>query len=1718
MKKLLLAGALLCSAGLASALLLPVGNETVLTTREATQENLLPVSGFDDADFSQTFTSGVFNQWTVHKAADESSAVDIALVDDAERGQVASYTGKPNSWYTSFIAQRIEGEFVPGIYRLTFWAKSDNSGKAKVFFRTTNAAGEDQQRFFIKETGRPEDLSQKYYGSYYNPTVTAEWAQYSVEFNFSTTSTSMYSFSQDDAKTVTTATTDDLTNFSLCIQGDNANADKTFLIDDVELTLIEDLSPDEPENPGLTGENIIPTPEFDGADFTKTFDSGVFNEWVTLKGPKETGDISMSLVDDSERGQVACYSGKPASWYTSYIAQRIEGSFPAGIYRLTFWAKSDDGGKGKIFLRTTDAGGADLNDVFINETARPEDEAQKFYGGFYNPALTTEWTQYSVDFNFTLVTNSMYSFAMNDDSKVSEATSDHRTNFSICIQGDNANDGKSFLIDDVQLTLIEDLSEPEDPDQPTGENLLADSGFDAATTEALAPAEAWDAAPGKWTAYRDVEEKNPDVQIAIEQDGEQGNVLSIEGNSSSWYTTLVGQFLDGTLERGIYRLTFKARSDNGAQLRVTTRCTGEENTFIAGQNRFFVLANGAPVDPDEAWRGAYSLFSLTPSWQEYSVEYNLTQVTNTQYDMTYNANVSSATEVDLTNPAVLFYNNRASSKLYLDDVQFAKVGDVEEEPAIVRYNFEEASVPAEWTATGSSLALSTFHHTEGTQSLAWAIDGDNAVLELDLGNGYAANSRNSAFFNIYSLADTGDGLTVEFLDANDAVLKQANLTVNFKGWREFSRPYNEYENTADGTVAKLRFTYNLKEGNTEPADTLFIDHMDLNYGVDNNRQYPDMMVKDFDFLSADNAHLLKFFAYKGDEAVAEPTDEELAGLETLRNAYKRTASANLSRLRTLINQIRQLNLTRNADGTVQYSTMIDPAEVTPDYLLNLSQDVEAMAAAYIGGNAQVTDLFPLYMDYLLDQGVFYYYGGMTWSNYTSVRGVASGFLDGMNAYTDEQKREVCKGIQWIWEVNQAYAPAEVAAVDQSSDYIHLALADAYGSLIFMPDAAEAVEGARAMTRLLENFSQYSAGGEDVLKPDGTGFHHNSHYNNYMYAYDNWVLTLHNLIGTPFQVSEGAYQRLRKAVVSMYLMASKDASDTHIFANSLAGRHPLSGGNEMPFGKSIMSNLVEVGADILGTEDTELQSYYNYFMCEELYPGVQPAYVEGFHQFNYSPVGIYRLGNWVATMRCPTTKFWGAEIYSGTNRLGRYQSHGTLEIVYDGALEVSGLPADDGNSGTLETGGWDWNVVPGATTVHYTDWQQMMPNGNTTDRFDQYSRTTNFSGALAWGNCGMFGAEFDQIDTWGSQRFTPTNLQFKKSVYAFDGMLISLGSNISATGEYGDDMITATNLFQGIDSDVSGDLIVNGSVMAAGSDPVTNPSTEDLRIVTPQGTGYIVPKGNDEIDIFHGEQSSPNETGSNIDSPVTVTAAKAYINHGVKPAEERSYQFVVVPGTNDADLAALESRIAAGEVYEVLAQNAQMHVLNYKPTGVTAYTLFGAADALDYGYVQATGSEMLLMERFDQESRYLALAVCNPNLRPEDLPEGGWRETPTETSITVEGEWELYKDVEGVTLTPGEGTTLITLTLEKGEPVYLTLINENTNMSGIGDQLAGEGMKVTAAGRTINVQNVEGTVNVYNVAGQLVKAAEADGSASFYLEQPGCYIVKAGNQTAKVMLR
>ena len=158
------------------------------------------------------------------------------------------------------------------------------------------------------------------------------------------------------------------------------------------------------------------------------------------------------------------------------------------------------------------------------------------------------------------------------------------------------------------------------------------------------------------------------------------------------------------------------------------------------------------------------------------------------------------------------------------------------------------------------------------------------------------------------------------------------------------------------------------------------------------------------------------------------------------------------------------------------------------------------------------------------------------------------------------------------EFNLAYAPLEYTLPNQSSDYIYNFLPHLYGCAANYPDQDVAIENMKALTRLLENASEYSPGSNDILKPDGTGFHHNTHYNNYMYAYRSWVEYIGKLKGTCFRINQDAYERIKKAVVSMYIMSTKsEDGKIQLSANSLAGRHPLVGWYRNDFYKRLVQD-------------------------------------------------------------------------------------------------------------------------------------------------------------------------------------------------------------------------------------------------------------------------------------------------------------------------------------------------------------------------------------------------------------------------------------------------------------------------------------------------------------------------------------------------------------------
>lgn len=152
------------------------------TTIIATAQNLIKDGGFDSGILEQNTgetespTAGATKGTWYYRTHDNT----IASIEDAggERGNVVAIerTGSL-SWFTSYIAQWIDGTATRDYYKLTFKAKLEKgTGKLRTHIKTAGA-----QQFFILKDG--ENLS---YAAQYDVTLTNEWATYEIEYDFNT--------------------------------------------------------------------------------------------------------------------------------------------------------------------------------------------------------------------------------------------------------------------------------------------------------------------------------------------------------------------------------------------------------------------------------------------------------------------------------------------------------------------------------------------------------------------------------------------------------------------------------------------------------------------------------------------------------------------------------------------------------------------------------------------------------------------------------------------------------------------------------------------------------------------------------------------------------------------------------------------------------------------------------------------------------------------------------------------------------------------------------------------------------------------------------------------------------------------------------------------------------------------------------------------------------------------------------------------------------------------------------------------------------------------------------------------------------------------------------------------------------------------------------------------------------------------------------------------
>jgi hypothetical protein len=631
-------------------------------------------------------------------------------------------------------------------------------------------------------------------------------------------------------------------------------------------------------------------------------------------------------------------------------------------------------------------------------------------------------------------------------------------------------------------------------------------------------------------------------------------------------------------------------------------------------------------------------------------------------------------------------------------------------------------------------------------------------------------------------------------------------------------------------------------------------------------------------------------------------------------------------------------------------------------------------------------------------------------------------------------------------------------------------------------------------RFMNRFLSPSSGTANGLKPDGSGFHHWTAYNTYMYAYQTAIDNLLCLDGTRFQIGVDNYKRFRDAVLVQRLQAN----DATLQALSTCGRKPEERVANTP--NSDVSSLAIIGGKILGlsTADPVLAGFYNRVngvVNSAFNYSTRAPFEEGFIQLNYSNLGVYRktgsTKNWVAVTKGFTRALWGAETYPADNRYGRYQGYGSLEILYPGSYLTNGYNATT----------WDWNHSPGATVIKLP-WGKLHSEKSRVDEL----QNKHFAGSLTlkqkkldylsktYGEFGMFGMDFQQRTGQGTGTvYGPdthnSTFVFKKSNFFFDDIIVSLASGIS-----NDDTAnpTLTTLYQRMNNNGGTQVNVNGT--AYGTDGTqTFSGAANNWLLDNYGTGfYVMADNSNSIKVIKGNQQVPqNEVVWSGSLPTTNPIENyyiGYIDHGTNPSS-KGYEYIIKPNASLTDMQDLNTAITGGnKPYTVHQKNFIAHILEHKTKKIFGYSAFTSISNITVGNVKSINNACLIMTDNSVNGKML-LSLSNPDL---GLSSRSYQPSVSKTiDVVLDGQWTIDTPTPGVVLVSSDATqTLLRFTTIHGNAYELNLTNATLgfNSNTLLEQLLQIYPNPNKGQFTLNYNGTETLkkLELYSVTGKLVK--------------------------------
>lgn len=673
-------------------------------------------------------------------------------------------------------------------------------------------------------------------------------------------------------------------------------------------------------------------------------------------------------------------------------------------------------------------------------------------------------------------------------------------------------------------------------------------------------------------------------------------------------------------------------------------------------------------------------------------------------------------------------------------------------------------------------------------------------------------------------------------------------------------------------------------------------------------------------------------------------------------------------------------------------------------------DIETMLSgfaydAYYNQNETSRKNYFTVFDYAIDQGFAFGSGMGTNHHYGyQVRKIyTTAWLMRDKIYKHPHHEAYLSALRFWAGLQETRQPCPLER-DEMLDTWHTLLMARFISAMMFTDAREQARALEGLSRWVSSSLHYSPGTIGGIKVDGTTFHHGGFYPAYttgVLAVIGQFIALTN--NTGFELTEEARQHIKSAFIAM-----RNYCNLYEWGIGISGRHPF-GGKMGDDDVEAFANIA-LGGDLSGRGDSfdhGLAADYLRLVRDKDTPnarffkkeGIKPAQApQGFFVYNYGSAGIFRRADWMVTLKGYTTDVWGAEIYAKDNRYGRYQSYGSVQIM------GKGNPVSRTGSGFVPEG-WDWNRLPGTTTIHLPFELLDSPLKGTTMAHSK----ENFSGSSSLeGKNGMFAMKLMERNL---QNFTP-DFVARKSVFCFDNRMICLGTGIMNSNA---DYPTETTLFQ------------------------TKYNGKDAKV---GDSNYWLHDGYDNYyHVADGTvRSQIAEQESRHEKTRAVTKGKfssAWIEHGKAP-KNGTYEYMVLIQPSAAELDALRK----APVYEVLQRDGTAHAVYDKKTGITAYAAFETCRPESDKLLASIPAETMVMY-VKESDKGIRLSVCDPNLNIEEKTYTTKEPScPIYKKIQLKGRWSLNTPMDNVRVEQQGDSTQLTVTCQHGQPVELLIQMEN----------------------------------------------------------------------------